>query len=253
MRFAVFLILIVSYCSISNSLKMAASISVNLLSNFRKSTSINRVVTIASSPDSAVASLRRFFPSCDVAEPEWFGKFVADVKPLKETANEVEFMLPSAQESQPFVKFVVSILPTACSRHNSKSNAHALGGIVRANKGKGDAVVLLAPASLDVVFAQACAGTATYPCHTRMRTPPKPVCLIPVCLMPTCLHASLITYHCHTVYCLSLTTYHCLPITYHCTAYHLPPITSGTQLPPVQHESHPSPCPCRKRRHRSGH
>ncbi|KAJ1408272.1 cytosol aminopeptidase family, catalytic domain-containing protein [Ochromonadaceae sp. CCMP2298] len=140
-----------------------AQISVNLLSRFRRSTAINRVVTVASSPDSATATLRRFFPSCGVDEPEWFGKLVADVKPLRETANTVEFLLPSTQESEPFVKFVVSILPTACSRHNSKSNAHALGSVVEANKGKGDAVVLLAPASMEVAFAQACAAGRRFP------------------------------------------------------------------------------------------
>lgn len=135
-----------------------ANITVNFLSKFKPSAVVKQVVAIASSADRSFAPLRQVFASCNITEPEWLAGALANLKPQSETASTVEFLLPSAQEGNPFVKFVVAVLPTACSRHNTPSNAHALGNVVKANKGSGDVVVVISPNSVESAFAQACAA-----------------------------------------------------------------------------------------------
>lgn len=140
-----------------------ASISVNFLSSFKPTTVVKHVLTIAPSADRAFAPLRKMFSACKVIEPEWLSGALANLKPASETANTVDFLLPSSQEGNPFVKFVVAVLPTACSRHNSATNSYAVGSIVKANKGSGDVVVTIAPATMDSAFAQACAAGRNFP------------------------------------------------------------------------------------------
>jgi len=134
-----------------------ANISVSFLSNFKPSAAVKHVLAIASTTDRAIPPLRQMFASCNVVEPDWFVSSLANLKPLRETANTVDFLLPSAQEGSPFVKFVVAVLPTACARHNSATNAHMVSSVVKANKGSGDLVVIVSPSVASSAYAQACA------------------------------------------------------------------------------------------------
>jgi probable aminopeptidase NPEPL1 len=135
-----------------------AHITVNFLSGFKPSAVVRHVLAITSSTETAFAPLRQMFQTCKVAEPEWLSAALANLKPQAETASTVDFLLPSSQEGEPFVKFVVAVLPTACSRHNSPSNAHILGGVVRANSGSGDAVIVVIPSVASYALAQVCAA-----------------------------------------------------------------------------------------------
>jgi probable aminopeptidase NPEPL1 len=140
-----------------------ASITVNFLSSFKPAAVVKHVLSISSSADRSFAPLRHMFAACKVTEPEWLAGALANLKPLSETANTVDFLLPSAQEGNPFVKFVVAVLPTACSRANTVTNAHVVGSVVKANKGSGDVVVVLSPSSVNSAFAQACAAGRNFP------------------------------------------------------------------------------------------
>lgn len=140
-----------------------ANITVSFLTGFKPTAIVKNVLAITSTPERVFAPLRKMFVACKVTEPEWLNAALANLKPLSETANTVDFLLPSAQEGSPFVKFVVAILPTACSRDNSPSNAHVLSSVVKANKGSGDVVIVVTPTNDNIAFAQACAAGRHFP------------------------------------------------------------------------------------------
>lgn len=143
-----------------------AHISLQLLADFKPSSVIRNVLAITSSPDNVSHSLQKIFHSCKVVEPEWLKSAIATLKPLPETANTIDFLLPSSQDGEPFVKFVVAVLPTACSRHNTPSNSHIVNSVVKANKGTGNLVVLVTPKNDDFAFAQACSVGRNFPTFT---------------------------------------------------------------------------------------
>lgn len=140
-----------------------ASIAVNLIAGFKPTTVVKHVLAISSSVDRSFAPLRQIFDHCKVVEPDWLTAALMNLKPLKEVANTVDFLLPSTQEGSPFVKFVVAVLPSSYSRNNSPSNCHVVSSVVKANKGTGDVVIVVSPDSADSAFAQACAAGRNFP------------------------------------------------------------------------------------------
>lgn len=140
-----------------------ASITINLLAGFKPAAVVKHVLAIASSTDKAIAPLRQVFAASKVVEPEWLSAALSNLKPLKETANTIDFLLPSTQEGSPFVKFVVAVLPSTHSRNNSPSHCHTVNSVVKANKGSGDAVIVVSPQDYNAAFAQACAASRNFP------------------------------------------------------------------------------------------
>ena len=140
-----------------------ASITVNLLAGFKPSSVVKHVLAISSSADRSFAPLRNIFAASKVTEPEWLTAALANLTPLKETANTIDFLLPSAQEGSPFVKFVVAVLPSTYSRGNSPSHSHVVNSVVKANKGPGDVVIVVSPNDATAAFAQACAASRCFP------------------------------------------------------------------------------------------
>mmetsp|Transcript_6360 Transcript_6360/g.10682 ORF Transcript_6360/g.10682 Transcript_6360/m.10682 type:complete len:562 (-) Transcript_6360:887-2572(-) len=145
-----------------------ASISVSLLANFKPAVT-KRVIAIASSVDHVHTPLKGVLSTLKVFEPEWLDSALSNLKPQAESPSTIDFMLPStatgADGSTTFIKFVVALLPTACSRHNAPSNAHAVSSVVKANKGgSGDnTVILVVPAKAEYAFSQACAAGRCFP------------------------------------------------------------------------------------------
>jgi len=140
-----------------------ASITVNLLAGFKPSSVVKHVLAISSSADRSFAPLRNIFAASKVTEPEWLTAALANLTPLKETANTIDFLLPSSQEGSPFVKFVVAVLPSTYSRGNSPSHSHVVNSVVKANKGPGDVVIVVSPNDATAAFAQACAASRCFP------------------------------------------------------------------------------------------
>ena len=60
-------------------------------------------------------------------------------------------------------RFVVMVLPLACSRHNSPARSHALTTAVKGAKGSDNTTVVLFPKENNRAFAQACAVGRQYP------------------------------------------------------------------------------------------
>lgn len=72
--------------------------------------------------------------------------------------------------------FVISVLPTACSRHNSPSRCHGIrSAVAKLDVGSEDALILIVPKSTDHVFAQVCAvGRCFHQYSTKTSSKPSP-------------------------------------------------------------------------------
>jgi probable aminopeptidase NPEPL1 len=154
-----------------------ANLSVNFLASFNPTRVVKHVLAVSSTADRSFAPLRLIFTACKVVEPDWVAAALSNLKPQSDAPSTVDFLLPSTQEGNPFVKFVVAVLPSACSRHNTATNAHELSKLVKANKGSADVVVVLSPSSEEHAFAQACAASRVFPLFnmkTSKGTPATP-------------------------------------------------------------------------------
>jgi probable aminopeptidase NPEPL1 len=81
-----------------------------------------------------------------------------------DSATSVEFMFLNNDSSTR--RFVIVLLPTACSRHNSPSKSHALTQSIKGCKGSGNVFVLLLALSSQLAFAQACAISRQFPLYS---------------------------------------------------------------------------------------
>ena len=91
------------------------------------------------------------------------------LKASEENPSSVEIFVrgESATEAR---RVVVSLLPTAVSRHNTPNRSYAVATVIKSNKGKKDLVVMLCPSNDEWLFAQAIAVSRPFPLYNLQST-----------------------------------------------------------------------------------
>jgi len=88
------------------------------------------------------------------------------VKEATDVPSSVEVYVQGAPLPAPPRRVVLALLPTAASRHNTPSRAHAVGAVVKAHKGKKDVIIVLAPSNDEYLYAQSLAVARQFPMYT---------------------------------------------------------------------------------------
>mmetsp|Transcript_402 Transcript_402/g.443 ORF Transcript_402/g.443 Transcript_402/m.443 type:complete len:517 (+) Transcript_402:123-1673(+) len=108
------------------------------------------------------AHVLRIIGFSDEAQLQQFVALEKKVSPGTDAASTVESFFFTG-EGKNLTKIVISVLPTACSRHNTPARSHAVGNVVKAHKSSENTIVIVVPSSEDRAYAQAVAVGRQFP------------------------------------------------------------------------------------------
>lgn len=151
-----------------------ATINVFLKEDYKPSFTIKNTVVISNEIKSILDILPYLLNICNIPSIDWLIGAISAMKPLLDSVNVIEFLLPTTShidQEVVYMKLIIILLPTfKVSRHNSASKATMINNAIKSLKLSSNSLFVVLPERLEYIFAQVCAIGKSFPLYSLKST-----------------------------------------------------------------------------------